>query len=176
MDEHNSWMHIVDRYLNAIYNDQIDSLKRKLTNHRSTVLRECGTELISQRFQNEKNQRIKNAISPVAREHWRVTEHSDTQILVTIPVDGKLNTNTDQPPFISTRISLDKIQGEWKISEIYRPCITCNSTRQSSTSAGACRLCRGTGALVDRECKFCSGSGKCKCSDTETPGWKRLTF
>ena len=180
MDQSTPWAPVVERFLNALHNDRIDSLERKLTCHQATILRDYGTELISQRYQNKQNRRIANAKRPVAQERWEILEQSESEVVIHIPVDGDLNTNAYQAPFTSTRISLQKINGGWKIAEIYRPCITCNSkTQHSDVALGACRICKGSGILtgVDLQCNFCGGSGKCKrCSKATIPGWKRLDF
>ena len=180
LDQSTPWAHVVERYLDAIHNDRIDSLERKLTGRQAAVLRDCGTELISQRYQNKQNRSIANTNAFVPQGRWEILERSESEVVVHVPVDGKLTTNARQAPFISTRISLQRINGNWKIAEIYRPCITCNSrTQHSGISLGFCRICKGSGVLsdVDMQCKFCDGSGKCKrCSMTPVPGWKRMDF
>ena len=170
-----NWLDIVDRYVNALHEDSLNALQAKSESQQALVLQDHGTELISQRFQNMQRQRIENTREPVSQEKWEVLEQEEDQVLILIPVTGKVKANSRQAPFVSLQIRLDKIEGNWTISEVLMPCIACNfSTRP--TTPGVCKICKGSGShfsKFDQDCRFCTGSGLCpKCCSSKTPGWQ----
>ncbi len=147
-----------------------------LTNHESRFLEENATEAVSRAYVETAQTICDGHLSAAPRSSWHVLDETENHILVETP-GGLAHSDSDQIPFHTTRLHLDRCDGAWKIRAILEPCSGCNWI--SELVAGQCFHCNGTGEPLrpeDEHCKRCNGTGRCvDCIEEEVTGWRTAT-
>ncbi len=177
-----NWASIVERYLQAYYQENKLHQEARLTNSRANVFREFATELIAEAYFERIKQNCESLIAASPSSEWKLITDSEQSVMVEIPVETAVGGISNQVPFFTTRFLLTRQEdGEWRIADILNPCVSCNvEYSHSYTVAGQCSLCESIGHLrfeEDDACDYCSGTGKCpKCKDESIVGWRRAAF
>jgi hypothetical protein len=177
-----SWATIVERYLQACY--QEDKLQReaRLTSSLAKVFREFGSEFVAEKYSARAKDDCQSLLAPPHPREWELINNSEFSVTVEIHVEANGSFISQQVPFFPTRLLLAKrSEGDWQIDDLLNPCIHCNlNYPHSKTIAGQCSLCDGKGHRPfneDPACTYCSGTGKCpNCKDDSMPGWRREAF
>lgn len=182
MESDLSWMSIVDRYLQACYDESKLQRDAGLTSSLANLFRENGSTSLAESY-FAKFENLRDSLrAPADSSEWIMVANSDRSVMVEIPVDMEGGLLSTQVPFFRTRLLLSKREdGEWQIDDLLHPCMSCNTeNRHRKTIAGKCTMCQGAGHLQfmkEKACNICSGTGKCQsCKNGSFEGWRRAGF
>ncbi|EMI46294.1 hypothetical protein RRSWK_01223 [Rhodopirellula sp. SWK7] len=176
-----TWQPVVERYLQACFDDHKMQREAKLSNMMARFFRDFGTDSVAQRYQICAETIRDTLLPPPPSSEWIVVSNSDSEIVVEISVDSDAVSYSNRVPFTSTRLVLIPDNADWCVTDVWHPCIGCSmSRRQKSKSVGQCMMCNGAGNLspiADKSCNHCEGTGECpKCKDGPAIGWRRASF
>ena len=188
-ESRDAWREIVATYLHALYEDARASRALSLKNSQEQFLKEFGTATVHRDYVLAAREFLALLSPPLDSERWLIVENSEDHVLVQVS-GGQHNHSGHQVPFMTTRILLARRQGDWRVADLFEPCIRCNCTGLGI--AGQCSFCRGTGrefglttrrvrwfkrtALETEQCQDCGGTGKGRhCAEADTAGWIRAS-
>ena len=176
-----TWQPVVERYLQACFDDHKRQREAKLSNTLAGFFHEFGTDSVAQRYQANAETIRDTLLPPPPSSEWSVVSESDTEIIVEIPVDSDAVSYSNRAPFTPTRLLLISTGANWRVTDVWQPCIGCSmSRRRRSKTVGQCMMCDGAGNLspiADKPCDHCDGTGKCpKCKNGPAVGWRRASF
>ena len=176
-----TWQPVVERYLQACFDDHKRQREAKLSNTLAGFFHEFGTDSVAQRYQANAETIRDTLLPPPPSSEWSVVSESDTEIIVEIPVDSDAVSYSNRVPFTPTRLLLISTGANWRVTDVWQPCIGCSmSRRRRSKTVGQCMMCDGAGNLspiADKPCDHCDGTGKCpKCKNGPAVGWRRASF
>ena len=175
-----TWHPVVERYLQACFEDHKRQREAKLSNTLAGFFREFGTDSVAQRYQTSAETIRDTLLPPPPISKWEVVSESHSEIVVEIPVDSDAVSYSNRVPFTPTRLSLVASGDQWRIADVFQPCIGCNLSSNYPKTVGDCFYCNGAGHLSlinDEPCNDCDGSGECqRCKNGPAIGWRRASF
>lgn len=169
-DEH-GWQSLVEQYLEACYQDLKHSYRQKLNNATAMVIEQFASSMIVDMYREQIESSLASLTSYPPANSWNIEEETDRRVLVEIAKSKSFSI-----PLLTTRLLLVKPRDAWQLHDILQPCLRCGIG--SRAVPGKCRLCRGTGKLLEElPCRSCQGTGLCSACSAETAvGWCRATF
>jgi hypothetical protein len=171
------WSRIVEGFLLALF-DKTRSMVSARTSMDS-FMENFATPGVYADYVHATKERLESLLPPPGEDVWKIVADDYDRIVVDIPVDLAKQDGTPVP-MCSTRLVIKRQLGEWRLSDAFEQCISCNLDSDEER-AGICRFCDGTAEcygeirrfhwvrllfrkpiLEKKKCDFCNGTGKCK--------------